>query len=151
MKSSSQALASMYSPSLIFSSRTFSAPCVALASIVLLAASAFAGDRAECIKAAGDEAISACNRLISAGDLGNFAAPAFYNRGTAYAQKSDLDAAVKDFNEALRLDPSFAAAYTGRGTAYWLRGKPDLAVVDWSEAIRLAPNYPNRYLNSLPI
>jgi tetratricopeptide (TPR) repeat protein len=141
----------MYSPSLIFSSRTFSAPCVALASIVLLAASAFAGDRAECIKAAGDEAISACNRLISAGDLGNFAAPAFYNRGTAYAQKSDLDAAVKDFNEALRLDPSFAAAYTGCGTAYWLRGKPDLAVADWSEAIRLAPNYPNRYLNSLPI
>jgi tetratricopeptide (TPR) repeat protein len=138
------------SPSLIFSSRTFSAPCVALASIVLLAGSAFADDRAECIKAAGDEAIGACNRLISDGDLGNFAAPAFYNRGTAYTQKSDLDAAVKDFNEALRLDPNFAAAYTARGTAYWLRGKPDLAFADWSEAIRLAPNYPNPYLNSLP-
>jgi tetratricopeptide (TPR) repeat protein len=138
------------SPSLIFSSRTFSAPCVALASIVLLAGSAFADDRAECIKAAGEEAISACNRLISAGDLGSFAAPAFYNRGTAYTQKSDLEPAVKDLNEALRLDSNFAAAYTARGTAYWLRDKPDLAFADWSEAIRLAPNYPNPYLNSLP-
>src|SRR6266481_4126967 len=83
------------SPSLIFSSRSFSASCVVLASIVLLAGSAFADDRAECIKAAGEGTISACSRLISAGDLGSFAAPAFYNRGTAYTQ-SDLDAAVKD-------------------------------------------------------
>jgi tetratricopeptide (TPR) repeat protein len=102
--------------------RAFSASCVALASIVLLAGSAFADDRAECVKAAGEGTISACSRLISAGDLGSFAAAAFYNRGTAYTQ-SDLDAAVKDFNEALRLDPNFAAAYTARGTAYWLRGK----------------------------
>jgi tetratricopeptide (TPR) repeat protein len=138
------------SPSQTFSPHTFRAPCLALASIVLLGGSAFADDRYECIKAAGEEAISACSRLISAGDLGNFTAPAFYNRGTAYTQKSDLDAGMKDFNEALRIDPKFAAAYTERGTVYWLRGKPDLAIADWTEAIRLAPNYPNPYLNSLP-
>ena len=81
--------------------------------------------------------------------MGSFAAVAFYNRGTAYGQMGS-DAAFGDFNEALRLDPKFAAAYTARGTANWFRGKPDLALADWSEAIRLAPNYPIPYLNALP-
>jgi tetratricopeptide (TPR) repeat protein len=100
-----------------FSFRIVSAAGLAPASAELLAGSALAGDRAECAKAAGKGAISACSRLISGGKLGKFAASAFLNRGTPYAQTPDLDAALNELNEALRLDPKFAAAYAVRGTA----------------------------------
>jgi hypothetical protein len=70
-----------------------------------ITASAFgtvaAEDRAECTKAAGDEAIAACTRLITAGGLGAFAPFALYNRGIAYSQKAELSAALADFSEAI--------------------------------------------------
>ena len=81
----------------IFSFRTFSSAGIALASVMLFAGAAFADDRAECVKAAGQEAINACSRLISAGGLGSNAAAVFYNRGTAYPQPGS-DTALADFN-----------------------------------------------------
>jgi tetratricopeptide (TPR) repeat protein len=126
------------------------AACVAFICFALFSRPDVADDRAECIKAAGEEAIGACSRLISSGNIGDFAALAFYSRGMAYIQKPDFDAAMNDFNETLRIDSKMSPAYTGRGMAYWMRGKPDLAAADWNEAIRLGPIYQNPYLNSLP-
>ena len=39
------------------------------------------------------------------------------NRGFAYWNIGDNDAAIADFEQAIKLDPKFAAAYTNRGTA----------------------------------
>ena len=39
-------------------------------------------------------------------------------RGNVYRLKGDLDAALKDFNEAIKLSPNFVRAYVGRGQVY---------------------------------
>ena len=47
--------------------------------------------------------------------------------------------ALRDFNEAIRLNPSFALAYSNRGSAYSGLQQYELAVQDYSQAIRLRP------------
>jgi tetratricopeptide (TPR) repeat protein len=49
----------------------------------------------------------------------------------------DLDRAIADFNEAIRLDPNFADAYNNRGNAYRVKRNFDLAIADFDAAIRL--------------
>ena len=44
------------------------------------------------------------------------------NRGLAYRMKGDLDRAIADFDQAVRLDPKSSAAYNDRGTTYGMRG-----------------------------
>ena len=55
-----------------------------------------------------------------------------------YASKGDNDRAIKDYSEAIRLDPKNVRAYGGRGDAY--RGKSDFdrAARDYGKAIELA-------------
>jgi tetratricopeptide (TPR) repeat protein len=53
--------------------------------------------------------------------------------------------AVKAFDEAIRLDPTYAEAYRGRGLAYRGRREFDKAIVDFSEAIRLEPQDAKAY------
>jgi len=63
---------------------------------------------------------------------------AYYNRGYAYFNKNDNDRAIKDYSEAIRLDPKNARTYGSRGDAY--RGKSDFdrAARDYGKAIELA-------------
>ena len=72
---------------------------------------------------------------------------------------SDYQGAIKDFDEAIRLEPQNAVAYFNRGTAYLYQGIEDLAsekfehaieafievVADYDEAIRLDPEYADAY------
>ena len=128
----------------------------ALAAALIAAASAFAyvmpaqaasqGDRDLCTKGKGDAAIAACTRII--GDQNESArnrADAYDRRGLAYRGKTDLDRAIADFSEAIRLDPEDAVAYHHRGFTY-LRiayrrktGDYERAIADYSEAIRIEP------------
>ncbi len=43
---------------------------------------------------------------------------AYYGRGRAYGRKGDLDNALSDVMEAIRLNPQFADAYRCRGKYY---------------------------------
>jgi tetratricopeptide (TPR) repeat protein len=61
----------------------------------------------------------------------------FYGRGSAYQGKGDLERAIADFTEAIRLQPRHAIAYASRATAYEARGERDRAAADYSEAVRL--------------
>ena len=85
-----------------------------------------------------DARIAACTQGINSGKLtGPQQAIGYSNRGVAYRQKGDGDRAIADFNEAIRLDPSFAASFYNRGLAYRDKREPDRAIADYNEAIRL--------------
>lgn len=59
-------------------------------------------------------------------------------RGTINLQeKSDVDAALKDYSEAIRLDPSLVAVHINRGNAWTVRKEFDKAIADFDAAIRL--------------
>jgi len=52
----------------------------------------------------------------------------------------ELDYALADCNEALRLDPQHAAALDSRGLVYLKRGDNAAALADYEAALRLEPN-----------
>jgi len=68
------------------------------------------------------------------------AAVALNNRGVALQDKGDLDGAIQDYSEAIRLKPDYAIAFLSRGTARRVKGDLDGAVQDDTEAIRLKPD-----------
>ena len=44
-----------------------------------------------------------------------------FGRGWAYYRKGDIDSAIRDFDEAVRLTPTFARAYVLRGSSHMLK------------------------------
>ena len=94
---------------------------------------------AQCINAkSADERISACSGAIAA-ERGSGAAIAYNFRAVARHDKHDLDRALADFDQAVRLDPNYANAFNNRGIAWQAKGNLDRAIADHSEAIRLDP------------
>jgi tetratricopeptide (TPR) repeat protein len=130
----------------------FSRQIIACAAfMILLAAVPTAGaadDLQTCAQASGDTAIAACARAITSGrHRGSDLAGVYLNRGLAYQTKGDLDRAIADFNQAIQLDPKFAAAYNNRGVAYEAKGDLDRAMADVSQAIQLDPKDAAAYNN----
>ncbi|MDR1637026.1 MAG: tetratricopeptide repeat protein [Treponema sp.] len=64
----------------------------------------------------------------------------FYKKGILLYLKGNYERSIKDFTEAIRLDPNFAKAYNKRGEVYNDKGECDQAIADCTEAIRLDPN-----------
>jgi tetratricopeptide (TPR) repeat protein len=57
----------------------------------------------------------------------------------AYFALDDFHQAIRDFTEAIRLDPSFALAYHYRGLAYQETGDQRRNKADQEKAVRLDP------------
>lgn len=74
-------------------------------------------------------------------------AHAYMNRGLTFVGKGQLDEAIKDFDKAVALNPSFYEAYSNRGGAFEKMGRLDRAVEDFNRAIALNPRYANAYFN----
>jgi tetratricopeptide (TPR) repeat protein len=68
--------------------------------------------------------------------------PPFVHHGDVHLAQGDLEAAIGDYDQAIKLDPSLAGAWAGRARAYLK--KPDLehAIADFDQAFTLAPNNP---------
>lgn len=69
-------------------------------------------------------------------------AEGFVQRGHGLLDNGNLEGAIRDFSEAIRLSPDLSSAHAGRGKALLLRRDVDGAIRDLSEAIRLNPERP---------
>jgi tetratricopeptide (TPR) repeat protein len=111
---------------------------------LLLPAAASADDQDVCQSESKTVPVSAkldaCTRLIASGAYaGSALVGIMLNRGNAYYDEQDYPRAIADYNEAVRIDPTYAFAFDNRGLAYERAGDLDRAVADYSEAIRLHP------------
>jgi lipoprotein NlpI len=107
---------------------------------VFTAPSAAADDAETCAKQSGDVAIAACSRAIASHRYnGRDLAAQYNNRGVAYQAKGDLDRAIADYSEAIRLNPKYVLAFTGRGLANLHAGALPKALADLNQASELDP------------
>lgn len=66
---------------------------------------------------------------------------ACYGRSNAYRSLGDLDKAITDSTQVLRVDPDFAVAYYNHGLACGYREDYDRAIADYETALRIDPNH----------
>src|SRR5262249_7737007 len=124
---------------------------IGTAALFAATAPAAAASRADWDACKGDDpdrSIAACTRIIQGrGESAKESAIAHHERGISYKSKGDVDRAIANFSEAIRLDPKYAEAYYVRGVAYGNKGDLDRAIADYSEAIRLDPKLAAAYNN----
>ena len=66
-----------------------------------------------------------------------------HNRaGIKHFEERRLQEALNEYNEAILLDPEFAAAYFNRGQTYFTLGQSQRALSDYDKAISLSPDHP---------
>jgi tetratricopeptide (TPR) repeat protein len=71
----------------------------------------------------------------------------YFLRGNEHSERGELNQAIADFTEALRIYPQFAAAYHNRAVIETRRGEPDRAIADFAKALRFDPDNPATYLD----
>jgi len=111
-----------------------------MAVICFVGAAAAADDGEMCVRGSGDAAIDACTRAINSGRFDKHNIAIIYsNRANQHDRKSEFDKSIADHNEAVRIDPTYAAGFMHRGNTYARHGDYERAIADHSEAIRLNP------------
>jgi tetratricopeptide (TPR) repeat protein len=92
--------------------------------------------------------VSACSAVIEARtETGRKLAAAYCNRGHGRTEQRDLEAALADLDEAIRIDPAYACGYSNRGRVFALKREFDRAVTDYDTAIRIDPQFALAYNN----
>jgi tetratricopeptide (TPR) repeat protein len=67
-------------------------------------------------------------------------APAYLRRASAWYDRDRFDLAFRDYDEAIRLDPTNSAYYDARGFAHHMNNRQEKkALADYDEALRLNP------------
>src|SRR5262252_9553802 len=91
--------------------------------------------------ATAPQRIDSCSAVIKAGrNKGEQLAEIFNNRGLGYRLNGDIDRAIQDYAQAIKLNPKFAAAFNNRGVAHDHKGEYDRAIQDFEQAIKLKPS-----------
>jgi lipoprotein NlpI len=95
-----------------------------------------------------DLSIRSCSKVIKDGSqTKQRLAKAYYNRGTSYEDKNELDLAIADLSKAIELDPKYQDAYLNRGSCYDANGDYAKALADDDKAIELEPGFINAFDN----
>ncbi len=68
---------------------------------------------------------------------------AYNNRGHYYRQNNQIEKALADYNEALKIDPNYYLTLNNRGKVYFDRGQIDIAMADFNKCLSIAPSFVN--------
>jgi tetratricopeptide (TPR) repeat protein len=118
--------------------------------VAQFAAAQTSRDYALCEGHAGnpEDAVAACTIIIQSGKHDGAAlASAYLNRGHHLGRKKDHDAAIRDFDETLRLNPRNAQGWNNRGTMYGRKKQYERALTDHTKAIELDNNHKDAWYN----
>jgi tetratricopeptide (TPR) repeat protein len=85
--------------------------------------------------------VSACTRMLNGNPANDIQVLARHHRGVGYLLQTDYDRSILEFNQALRLDPTYKRSLNSRGNAWKGKGELDLAIADYNEAIRVDPAF----------
>jgi tetratricopeptide (TPR) repeat protein len=85
--------------------------------------------------------VTACTRILQSNPANDAKAAAYHHRGVGYLLQTKFDQAIVEFNETLRIDPTYKRSYNSRGNAWKGKGELDIAIADYNEAIRLDPSF----------
>jgi tetratricopeptide (TPR) repeat protein len=77
----------------------------------------------------------------------NAAQQSAFDKGYAASQQGNYQEAIKQYTEALKIDPNLAQAYNNRGNAYAGLGDYKKAIADYAQAIKIDPNNAEAYYN----
>ena len=111
--------------------------------VFLWAAPAFALSKLEiaCAGSAGasiEQRIAACTKIIASGrGTPHERAVAFNNRGGAFYYKGQVERAMQDYEQAIKLDPHYAHAYNNRCWSGAVLGRTEQAAADCSKVLKL--------------
>ena len=95
-----------------------------------------------------DQTIQGCNAVVlSNQETQKNKGDAIGNRGLAYKHKGQLDRALEDYDEAIRLSPANTNNFNLRGSVYDSKGQPERALQDYNQALKLDPNSSTAYNN----
>jgi tetratricopeptide (TPR) repeat protein len=72
---------------------------------------------------------------------------AFLKRGNERLDKGDLEGAVADYNEAIKLNPRSARAHNNRGLALYRKGDLEGALAGYDSALKIDPLMAEAYYN----
>jgi tetratricopeptide (TPR) repeat protein len=115
---------------------------IALMALFVATAAAAADDvmSDECRSLAAERRIAPCTAVIEApGTVPAVRAEAFFLRALSYWELNQRERAVRDYDEAIRIEPQFAPALNNRADAYLKLGKPERGVPDIDRALEIAP------------
>ena len=68
-------------------------------------------------------------------------APVSYEAGYAHYRLGELEAAIRQYNNAIRRDPTLAMAYYDRGEIFLTQGQLEAAEADFLAVVRLTPGH----------
>src|SRR4249919_484241 len=92
--------------------------------------------------------IDGCTALIESGNQSpDVLAKAYNNRGNHYTRDGEYDRAIQDYDQSIKINPSYPKAFNNRGVAYQKKGEYERATKDFDEALRLEPNYSIAFVN----
>ncbi|MBW4695742.1 MAG: tetratricopeptide repeat protein [Lyngbya sp. HA4199-MV5] len=86
------------------------------------------------------EQVKEANQNLSEADV-------YFTRATSYYFKGDVDRAIADISQVIKLKPDYSLAYYNRGVAYGDKRDYDKAIANYTQALKLKPDYVDAYNN----